>query len=63
MKQIFKTAFLLLAVFAVAGAGYYAGSHANHAPLAGRDGEAPRKILYYRNPMGQPDTSPVPKQD
>jgi len=22
-----------------------------------------RKILYYRNPMGQPDTSPVPKQD
>lgn len=22
-----------------------------------------RKILYYRNPMGQPDTSPVPKKD
>ncbi|TXL80382.1 efflux RND transporter periplasmic adaptor subunit [Vineibacter terrae] len=22
-----------------------------------------RKILYYRNPMGAPDTSPVPKQD
>ena len=26
-------------------------------------GEAPRKIKYYRNPMGLPDTSPVPKQD
>ena len=21
------------------------------------------RILYYRNPMGLPDTSPVPKQD
>jgi Cu(I)/Ag(I) efflux system membrane fusion protein len=28
------------------------------APPAG-----PRKILYYRNPMGLPDTSPVPKKD
>ncbi len=26
-------------------------------------GEAPRKIKYYRNPMGLPDTSPVPKKD
>jgi membrane fusion protein, copper/silver efflux system len=24
---------------------------------------AARKILYYRNPMGQPDISPVPKKD
>src|SRR5690242_17479499 len=24
---------------------------------------APRKILYYRNPMGLPDISPVPKKD
>ena len=23
----------------------------------------PRRILYYRNPMGLPDTSPVPKKD
>jgi Cu(I)/Ag(I) efflux system membrane fusion protein len=29
------------------------------APAPGGD----RKILYYRNPMGLPDTSPVPKQD
>lgn len=26
-------------------------------------GKGPRKILYYRNPMGLPDTSPVPKKD
>ena len=26
-------------------------------------GTVPRKILYYRNPMGLPDTSPVPKKD
>jgi Cu(I)/Ag(I) efflux system membrane fusion protein len=29
------------------------------APMAG----GTRKILYYRNPMGLPDTSPVPKKD
>ncbi|MBU8541920.1 efflux RND transporter periplasmic adaptor subunit [Falsiroseomonas tokyonensis] len=28
-------------------------------PTAG----SPRRILYYRNPMGLPDTSPVPKKD
>ncbi|WP_291995612.1 efflux RND transporter periplasmic adaptor subunit [Candidatus Accumulibacter sp. ACC003] len=27
------------------------------------DGKAPRKLLYYRNPMGLPDTSPEPKKD
>lgn len=26
-------------------------------------GKKERKILYYRHPMGQPDTSPVPKKD
>jgi Cu(I)/Ag(I) efflux system membrane fusion protein len=31
------------------------------APAAAPVGE--RKILYYRNPMGLPDTSPVPKKD
>src|SRR5262245_29733161 len=31
------------------------------APPAPSGGE--RKILYYRNPMGLPDTSPVPRKD
>src|SRR5262245_44431850 len=25
--------------------------------------QSDRKVLYYRNPMGAPDTSPVPKKD
>src|SRR5262245_39153742 len=34
---------------------------AGKKPLAATGG--PRRILYYRNPMGLPDTSPVPKKD
>ena len=39
------------------------------AAKAGTDGTAPvaapagKKLLYYRNPMGLPDTSPTPKKD
>ena len=38
-----------------------ASTPAPPAPAAAPRGE--RKILYYRNPMGLPDTSPVPKKD
>ncbi|HNC52196.1 MAG TPA: efflux RND transporter periplasmic adaptor subunit [Accumulibacter sp.] len=49
-----------------AGSGYWLGSHPEptssaietSAPAAKRG-----KLLYYRNPMGLPDTSPVPKKD
>ncbi len=55
----------------------YVPVYADEAPSSAADhqhgGEAPtakpamppseRKILYYRNPMGLPDTSPVPKKD
>ena len=34
--------------------------HGSQAPAAAG---ADRKVLYYRNPMGLPDTSPVPKKD
>ena len=40
--------------------------HAQHAIPANTAAGAPanqRKVLYYRNPMGLPDTSPVPKKD
>ena len=30
---------------------------------AGQEAKKERKLLYYRNPMGLPDTSPVPKKD
>ena len=33
------------------------------APVAAAAADGERKILYYRNPMGLPDTSPVPKKD
>ncbi|MDH5265042.1 MAG: efflux RND transporter periplasmic adaptor subunit [Betaproteobacteria bacterium] len=58
-------------VVAAAAGGYYFGARqapapvASSAPAAGQGGEAKkeRKLLYYRNPMGLPDTSPVPKKD
>lgn len=32
-------------------------------PAQATDAKGKRKLLYYRNPMGLPDTSPVPKKD
>ncbi len=40
-----------------------AGAPASVAPSPAASGQGDRKILYYRNPMGLPDTSPVPKKD
>jgi Cu(I)/Ag(I) efflux system membrane fusion protein len=59
---------LLAAVAAAAGAGYWYGTRhggAAHAPAtaAADPGKGERKVLYYRNPMGLPDTSPTPKKD
>ncbi|TXI71956.1 MAG: efflux RND transporter periplasmic adaptor subunit [Dokdonella sp.] len=62
---------LTLALLAAAG-GYWAGqrqvtTHDQTAQRAsetsGEAGGKPRKLLYYRNPMGLPDTSPTPKKD
>ena len=51
-------------------AGYWLGARGSAtyepAPSGGTTataGKSERKILYYRNPMGLPDTSPVPKKD
>ena len=35
---------------------------ADEAPASSAS-KGPRRVLYYRNPMGLPDTSPVPKKD
>src|SRR3546814_5640575 len=43
-----------------------AGRATNDSPTVGTSVDAAateRKVLYYRNPMGLPDTSPVPKKD
>jgi len=57
----------LLAALAGAG-GYYAGTRGHGAngpdPTAASTAAQPeKKLLYYRNPMGLPDTSPTPKKD
>ncbi|MBK4722017.1 efflux RND transporter periplasmic adaptor subunit [Azospirillum sp. YIM DDC1] len=42
---------------------YEAGATSAPATASAQPSAGPRKILYYRNPMGLPDTSPVPKKD
>ena len=59
-KQI-TAALLLLAVAATA---YWFGTQQRSEARGTRiEGKAENKILYYRNPMGLADTSPVPKKD
>jgi Cu(I)/Ag(I) efflux system membrane fusion protein len=69
-------AFVVLAA-AVLAAGYWWGStrpqvpeinpseldSSDRATMGKTERKTQGKILYYRNPMGQPDTSPVPKKD
>jgi Cu(I)/Ag(I) efflux system membrane fusion protein len=71
MKRALSLLFFVVALAAALAAGYWWGSQrgqigAQHAqaPAADSSGKgAGKKILYYRNPMGLPDTSPVPKKD
>lgn len=60
MKRFVSFLVALVFLGIAAGAGYWFGaSKPAQAPIAKSD----RKILYYRNPMGLADTSPVPKKD
>ncbi|MEF8714611.1 MAG: efflux RND transporter periplasmic adaptor subunit [Accumulibacter sp.] len=73
MKQGARIAAGALAVAALAAAaGYWAGKRhtsghpeATHQTVAtaGDPAAKERRVLYYRNPMGLPDTSPTPKKD
>ncbi len=55
---------LIALLSAVAGGGYWLGIHqATSVTTPASAVKVERKILYYRNPMGLPDTSPVPKKD
>ena len=74
MTQAARIAIGALAIATLAAAtGYWAGMRANPASDAGAttpaavtadDTHRPEhRILYYRNPMGLPDTSPTPKKD
>lgn len=69
-KTLIRATALVAALLSATVIGYRAGSGTWPAlwSMAGHEvtqptAKAERKILYYRNPMGQPDTSPVPKKD
>jgi len=63
MKHANAIGAVVLVVAAAAG-GYWWGSQTEGGGQeAAAQNEPARKILYYRNPMGLPDTSPVPKKD
>ncbi len=61
------TTLILIALALAAGgfAGYRLALPKHDAvPMAAVDAQKPaKKLLYYRNPMGLPDTSPMPKKD
>jgi len=53
-------------ISAALAAGYWWGSHKSEGQTASETtkiAKSERRILYYRNPMGLPDTSPVSKKD
>ncbi len=61
MKRFISFLALVVLLGIAAGGGYWLGvSRPAQAPEA--SAKSDRKILYYRNPMGLPDTSPVPKK-
>jgi len=63
MNTISKFTLSLLALALVGAGSFYLGKQQTAPAASASQTQAERKILYYRNPMGLPDTSPVPKQD
>src|SRR5258705_6423313 len=67
MNDADSIAAIVVVAVAIGGATYWFGIRENAPAVATSNAanSAPgaRKVLYYRNPMGLPDTSPVPKKD
>lgn len=64
MKPITGIVLGVAALLGAARAGYWLGTDAKPSGVITDKADQPeRKVLYYRNPMGLPDTSPVPKKD
>lgn len=68
MKQGLNLLAGIIAVTLAAGTGYRLGTTSDPTPTANSatpsaSAGKERKLLYYRNPMGLPDTSQVPKKD
>jgi len=66
MKPITGIIIGTVALLGVGAGGYWLGTRTSQVPAEAASAVAARKepkILYYRNPMGLPDTSPTPKKD
>ncbi len=66
MQSMIKPIGAGIALIIALAAGYWWGNTQPQPATGGAASQAAsdaRKILYYRNPMGLPDTSPVPKKD
>ncbi len=66
MQSIIKLIIAGIAMIAMLAAGYWWGktqSQADDLVISPQATNGEKKILYYRNPMGLSDTSPVPKKD
>ncbi len=66
MKNISTLIIGGVAIVSVGAAGYWVGMRTSTAPIPATTSMTAKmepKILYYRNSMGLPDTSPVPKKD
>jgi len=68
VKKTLSFIVILILLGVAAGGGYWMGRNKAAPETAPAQSVAPstpteRKVLYYRNPMGLPDTSPVPKKD
>lgn len=62
MKKISGIMIIAAALLGVGTLGYWFGTRVQSAPVAA-SAKAERKVLYYRDPMGLPDTSSVPRKD
>src|SRR3989338_5616137 len=66
MKPITGIMIGAVALLGVGASGYWLGTRTSQVPTevaSAVTAKKERKILYYRNAMGLPDTSPVPKKD
>ncbi len=64
MNKAATIVMVIVMTTAALGAGYWLGTKQISTNSATPDAvKKERKVLYYRNPMGQPDTSTVPKKD
>lgn len=63
MNHFGKLALGAVLLASVAAAGYWLGAQREGGKATASETQDGRKVLYYRNPMGLPDTSPVPKKD